>query len=685
MWGTGTDHGMGIRRVMRSFENLSIRKKVLYSTVIMFFLIGMLSSLAYWLIFIPNLVEQIHQHGLRVAYSLVTRSRSYILSDNRPELTFMLFQKKRIEKDLSYIFITDSKNRILAHTFIGSIPSGIQMTNMLGKNENEKIKLIVLEGESIYDGAVSIKTGLKNIGVVHIGLGKKPVDAVTKEIGLILIMVMALIILLATLLSNLVANYISRPLSKLVRAMNDLCKGEIKELPPAPQPTKCWEMLRCDKKECPVYKKEDLICWFMDGTLCHGHSLPKTLEGCYDCDVYKKLSGNEIVQLSNAFTEFIHTLQLKTNEIRTSEEKYRLLFNYDPNPLFAVEMKQGNILDANNPALETYQYEREELTRISILNLFHEEDAALFWKEIRNPGKEYFFMPKVRAKTRDLQSLFVDVHARVAKFQDVGLPFLIISTVNITQRLEQEAQLRLVQQELIKSERLATIGETVTGLAHYIKNILNGLRGGMYKINSGMNRDKPLVLNDGWEMAQRNVEKISELVLDLLSYSKERTPQRKRFNPNEIVLEVVESLQHLADDKGVKLSYSLDSNIKDACLDPKGMHRVLLNLVSNAVDACVYDPDQSKPFEVVVNTGIEADERGKDIILFEVTDNGCGMNREVRQKLFNRFFSTKKEQGTGIGLLITHKIIQEHGGEILVESEEGAGTTFRVRLDRETG
>ena len=668
---------------MRSFENLSIRQKVLYSTVIMFFLIGMLSSLAYWLIFIPNLVEQIHQHGLRVAYSLVTRSRSYILSDNRPELTFRLFQKKIIEKDLSYLFITDSKNRILAHTFIGNIPSGIQTANMLGKNEDEKIKLIKIKGESIYDGAVSIKAGLKNIGVIHIGIGKKPVDALTKGVGLVLIMVTALIILLATLLSNLVANYISRPLSTLVRAMNDLCKGKIKELPPASQPKKCWEILKCDKEKCPAYMKEDLICWFMDGTLCHGHSLPKTLKKCYNCDVYKKLSGNEIVQLSSAFTEFIHTLELKTKEIRTSEEKYRLLFNYDPNPLFVIEMKKGMILDVNDPALEIYQYKREELAQISILDLFHEEDAALFWKVVRDPVKEYFFLPKIRAKTRDLQSLFVDVHARIAKLQDMGLPFLIISTVDITQRLEQETQLRLVQQELIENERLATIGETVTGLAHYIKNILNGLRGGMYKINSGMNRDKPIILKDGWEMAQRNVEKISDLVLDLLSYSREREPQRKRFNPNEIVLEVVESLHHLADDKGVKLIHSLDSNIKDAYLDPKGMYRVLLNLISNAIDACAYDPDQSKSFEVMVNTRIETGERGKDILLFEVIDNGCGMNREVKQKLFNRFFSTKKEQGTGIGLLITHKIIQEHGGEISVESEKGKGSTFRVGLERE--
>ncbi len=259
-------------------------------------------------------------------------------------------------------------------------------------------------------------------------------------------------------------------------------------------------------------------------------------------------------------------------------------------------------------------------------------------------------------------------------------------TENLEQTVQERTEdLRQAQQELIKKERLATIGETVTGLAHYIKNILNGLRGGMYKINSGLNRDQPTVLKDGWEMAQRNVEKISELVLDLLSYSKERESQRKSCHPNEIVLEAVESLQLLADNNAVKLSYSLDSNIRDACLDPKGMHRVLLNLVSNAIDACIYDPDQSKPFEVVVKTRVEVDGRGKDFILFEVIDNGCGMNREVKQKLFNRFFSTKKEQGTGLGLLITHKIIQEHGGEISVDSEEGKGATFRVRLEKEPG
>jgi signal transduction histidine kinase len=247
---------------------------------------------------------------------------------------------------------------------------------------------------------------------------------------------------------------------------------------------------------------------------------------------------------------------------------------------------------------------------------------------------------------------------------------------------ERTKELRLAQEGLLKKERLATVGETVTGLAHYIKNILNGLRGGMYKMNSAMTGDKPRLLKDGLEMTQRNVEKISELVLDLLSYSKEKEPQRKPCNPNDIALEVVESLRHVADENDVSLIHSLDPHLHEACLDPGLMHRALLNLVSNAIEACMYDPDQSKSFEVSVKTGLDTDDRGRNIMFFEVTDNGGGMSQEVKEKLFTRAFSTKDEKGTGIGLLITQRTIHEHGGEIQVESEEGVGTTFRLKLGR---
>ena len=256
-------------------------------------------------------------------------------------------------------------------------------------------------------------------------------------------------------------------------------------------------------------------------------------------------------------------------------------------------------------------------------------------------------------------------------------------TMNLEQVVERRtAELKSAQQELLRNERLTTIGETVTGLAHYIKNILNGLRGGMYKINSAVNRDDKTLLKDGWDMANRNLEKISQLVLDLLSYSKDTVPQFKAHDPNQLVLEAVESLRRRAEENKVQLTCVLDENPDMVPLDAEGIYRALLNLISNAIEACMYDPEQSKQFEVVVRTFREMDEQGRDVLVIEVADNGCGMTAHVKERLFTRFFSTKGGQGTGIGLLITEKIVQEHGGKIVVESLEGAGARFQIRLHK---
>ena len=109
---------------------------------------------------------------------------------------------------------------------------------------------------------------------------------------------------------------------------------------------------------------------------------------------------------------------------------------------------------------------------------------------------------------------------------------------------------------------------------------------------------------------------------------------------------------------------------------------MLLNLISNAIDACLYDTNTSKVWEVSVKTRLETDAHSGEVILFQVIDNGAGMTDEVKAKLFSRFFSTKAGRGTGLSLLITQKIVNEQGGEISVESEVGQGTTFSVRFKR---
>jgi signal transduction histidine kinase len=257
-------------------------------------------------------------------------------------------------------------------------------------------------------------------------------------------------------------------------------------------------------------------------------------------------------------------------------------------------------------------------------------------------------------------------------------------TENLEKRVQEcTMELRQAQEELIKSERLATIGETVAGLAHSIKNILTGLHGGTYMVNTGLAKDKSDMVETGWAIVQRNIKKISDLSLEFLRYSKERVPERTLCSPNEIASEVVELLGEHAKQHNITLNKVVDTNLKEAYLDREGIYQVLLNLVSNAIDACIYDPDTSKSWEVTVRTRLETDAGSGEAVLLEVTDNGMGIVDEVEKKLFTRFLSTKAGRGTGLGLLITQKIVREHGGEIHVDTKPGHGTTFSVRLKME--
>jgi PAS domain S-box-containing protein len=237
-------------------------------------------------------------------------------------------------------------------------------------------------------------------------------------------------------------------------------------------------------------------------------------------------------------------------------------------------------------------------------------------------------------------------------------------------------EIKRLERELVKSERLAAIGQTVAGLAHGIKNILHGLKGGSYLVDIGINKEDPVKLRKGWDMIKRNVSRTSNLVMDLLSYAKEREPQYENCQPNEIAEDVCGLVQDKARENNVAILMEFDNTIGEVSMDPNSLHEVLLNLMSNAVDACLFDENMDKNWQVRLTTKKADGHR----IKFEVTDNGAGMDEEVLQKLFTSFFSTKGHRGTGLGLMVTRKLIEEHEGEITVDSQPGKGTTFRFYL-----
>jgi signal transduction histidine kinase len=229
------------------------------------------------------------------------------------------------------------------------------------------------------------------------------------------------------------------------------------------------------------------------------------------------------------------------------------------------------------------------------------------------------------------------------------------------------------RQAMVQAERLAAVGQTMAALSHHIKNILHGLSFGGNMVKQGISQMDRDYLEKGWCLVEKNLAKVSDLVMDMLSYSKEREPNLARIDLNAVLREVVELSSPKARERDVVLIATPDETLSPCVADREGIHRALLNLVGNALDAV----EDSKAPEVTVSSSREAD---GNWLRLTVRDNGSGIPPEKVGEIFRPFVSSKGARGTGLGLAVSRKILREHGGDIVVESEVGKGSTFIMRL-----
>jgi signal transduction histidine kinase len=220
-------------------------------------------------------------------------------------------------------------------------------------------------------------------------------------------------------------------------------------------------------------------------------------------------------------------------------------------------------------------------------------------------------------------------------------------------------------------KQLILLGQTVAGMAHSIKNIMMGLEGGIYVVNKGLEDKKQDEVKDGWEMVLLNFDKIAHIVKDILYCSKEREPNLQKIKPNEIAREVYKLFKDMAASYAIEIRLDLDDKVRDAVIDPEGFHTVLSNLVTNAMDACKIDVWKD---EHVVE--IRTRKRSDRSTVIEVADNGIGIDKDLKTHVFEDFFTSKGDKGTGLGLMVTQKILREHGGGVTFRSRPGEGTTF---------
>jgi signal transduction histidine kinase len=233
--------------------------------------------------------------------------------------------------------------------------------------------------------------------------------------------------------------------------------------------------------------------------------------------------------------------------------------------------------------------------------------------------------------------------------------------------------------KLVEAERMAAFGEAIAGLAHTIKNISGGLKGGTFVLEKGIELHHDQYLAQGWTMVKGNVEKLVSLSMDLLNYGKSSEIHPVWCHPNQPAQEVFDLMLHQAQSHGVSLKISLSESLPQVYLDSEAIGRCLQNLVANAIEACLDETD-SPGAGHIKNVTIRTLQVQGWAVAYQIEDTGAGMDDETRRKIFQGFFSTKGSRGTGIGLMTTKKTVEKHHGDILVTSEKGKGAIFCIFL-----
>lgn len=261
----------------------------------------------------------------------------------------------------------------------------------------------------------------------------------------------------------------------------------------------------------------------------------------------------------------------------------------------------------------------------------------------------------------------LDTSSASRNYDDEDLAFLANLAVEVGLQLH---NLRMIREQIM-SERMAAIGQTITGMAHNIKNVLLLSKGGMDLMEQRIKEKDVDALQDTWSIVKRGMDRINVMVKDMLDYSRSRTVEKSKLQINDLLKELRETFAEEMAKRGVQCKLELDETCPTAMLDADGLDKALVNLLINAIEECPEGKGKIR---------LRSQYHSDGCLIIEVTDNAGGIPAEVLPRIFFPFFTTKGSRGSGLGLAMTKKFIEDMGGRIEVQTKEGSGTTFRITL-----
>jgi signal transduction histidine kinase len=332
------------------------------------------------------------------------------------------------------------------------------------------------------------------------------------------------------------------------------------------------------------------------------------------------------------------------------------------------------------------------------IEMFRQIDPPMVMTDIKMPGMDGIeLLQKIKRENPETEVVMITGHGdmdlaiKSLKFEatdfitkPINVEAMEIALKRVQDKITMKRQLKaytqsleaLVQEKTELQDHLSSLGLMIGSISHAIKGLLTGLDGGMYLVESGFSKENQDQIREGWETVKLMVARIRKMVLDILYYAKERDLRWERVDPLSFAQDVAATFAPKVNGQKIAFLHDFDETVGAFEIDTGYIHSALTNILENAVDACSKDTAKT---EHKIVFGVSQDD---DHVVFEVADNGIGMDADTVAKLFTPFFSSKGRGGTGLGLFISNKIVQQHGGEIRVQSTTGQGTRFTIKIPK---
>lgn len=561
--------------------------------------------------------------GHNMAVNLATSSEHLVLTEDFVSLLRHVTELRQSDEDIAYAYVTDRKGRPLAHTFAGGFPKDLAGVNDPAPTSRWRAELLdTPEAGLVHDIAVPILGG--RVGSAHVGISELRIDRTISQFTAAIVVMAGAVLLVAVGSAAVVSWVVTQPVRSLTKAAQKIRDGELGQ-----------RVVATSKDEIG-----DLV------------------------EAFNEMSA-QLLKQHKVLDDRNRGIRIAQEQAAWERDKLRAIIDSMVEGVIFVDT-EGKIALCNESAERIWGTTAKGLLGRPLTECYapdaRDEVTHIIESAKKEPG--FALARTVEARKGTCLDSYSSVHSEDGRY--LGL---VLLSLDISDRVALEREQKQLREQLFQQEKMALVGQIAASVAHELNTPL-----GTILLRAQLTRQR---MKDGsdfsdLDVVEKEAQRCRGIIDSLLGFSRRSEGVMERTDVNALVQESLSLIKNDLALKGISVEADCAGNGIAVWADSNQIQQVLLNLITNAADAM---PDGG---HLQIETRLSPDQGHVEI---RVMDNGCGMDEEVLERSFTPFFTTKGHgRGTGLGLPICRRIIEEHEGKIEIKSRLGLGTTVRIQL-----